>query len=81
MRLIGVTTTVVTLVLAFVRSGLDEAPTAEQRSGRDEHNGERRHEVPRRRISTCGLAKCWRPRRRFRSLSRRLVTDVHLSHQ
>ena len=34
MRLIGVATTVVTLVLAFVRSGLDEAPTAEQRPGR-----------------------------------------------
>jgi hypothetical protein len=54
MRLIGVATTVVTLVLAFVSSGLDEAPTAEQRSGRDGRNGELRHEVPRRRIRRAG---------------------------
>src|SRR5882762_5693449 len=43
MRLIGVASTVFTLMLTFVTSGIGQAPTAEQRSGWHGGDGDRQH--------------------------------------
>jgi len=44
MRLIGVASTVFTLMLTFVISGIGQAPTAEQRSGWHGGDGDRQHQ-------------------------------------